>query len=157
MIKLRWYKCDGKIAMIPLRWSYLSPPVLDKGYEYYFFRPVYKLNYFKTGLKVYDERYRVCHGFRLTKRNDYFFVDFDPFYFWRQLGQYWKLALKLLVFKNFLNFARISIDIEKVRFSLQNLNLTILGQILSISSMCWLWAMCSISWLKKVVYGWPLI
>jgi len=34
--------------------------------------------------------YRVCHGFRLTKRNDYFWVDFDHFwiehYFWRQLG-----------------------------------------------------------------------
>ncbi len=25
MIKLRWYYCDDKIAMIPLRWSYLSP------------------------------------------------------------------------------------------------------------------------------------
>ena len=25
MIKLRWYNCDGKIAMLPLRCSYLSP------------------------------------------------------------------------------------------------------------------------------------
>jgi len=35
---------------------------------------------------------KVCHGFRLTKRDDYFWVDFDHFwierYFWRQLGQY---------------------------------------------------------------------
>jgi len=35
-----------------------------------------------------------CHGFRLTKWDDYFWVDFDHFwikqYFWRQLGQYWK-------------------------------------------------------------------
>jgi len=41
----------------------------------------------------------VCHGFRLTKRDDYFWVDSDHFwidqYFWRQLGQYWKLARAL--------------------------------------------------------------
>ena len=40
--------------------------------------------------------YRVCHRFWLTKRDDYFWVDFDHIrieqYFWRQLGQYWKLA-----------------------------------------------------------------
>ena len=39
---------------------------------------------------------RVCHGFRLTKREDYFWVDFDHFWskcnFLRQLGQYWKSA-----------------------------------------------------------------
>jgi hypothetical protein len=36
--------------------------------------------------------YTVCHGFRLTKRDDHFWIDFDHFkieqYFWRQLGQY---------------------------------------------------------------------
>jgi len=36
--------------------------------------------------------YRVCHRFRLTKQDDYFWVDFDHFlieqYFWRQLGLY---------------------------------------------------------------------
>ncbi len=35
--------------------------------------------------------YRVCHVFRLTKQDYYFWVDFDHFkieqYFWRQLGQ----------------------------------------------------------------------
>ena len=40
--------------------------------------------------------YRVCHGFRLTKRDDYFQVNFDHFWsehhFLRQLGQYWKSA-----------------------------------------------------------------
>ncbi len=43
--------------------------------------------------------YRLCHGFRLTKRDDYFWVDFDHFwikqYFWRQLGQYWNLTRAL--------------------------------------------------------------
>jgi len=37
--------------------------------------------------------YIVFHRFRLTKQNDYFWVNFDHFwieqYFWRQLGQYW--------------------------------------------------------------------
>jgi len=40
--------------------------------------------------------YRVCHGFRLKKRDDYFSVNFDHFMieqnFWRQKGQYWRLA-----------------------------------------------------------------
>ncbi len=40
--------------------------------------------------------YSLCHGFRLTKQDNYFWVDFDHFwieqYFWSQLGQYWKLA-----------------------------------------------------------------
>jgi len=40
--------------------------------------------------------YKVCHWFRLTKWDDYYWVNFDHFwieqYFWRQLGQYWKLA-----------------------------------------------------------------
>jgi hypothetical protein len=27
----------------------------------------------------HDTRYRVCHGFRLTKRDDYFAGDFDLF------------------------------------------------------------------------------
>ena len=31
MIKLRWYNCDDKIAMIPLRCSYLSP---SQGFTY---------------------------------------------------------------------------------------------------------------------------
>ncbi len=35
--------------------------------------------------------YRVCHGFRLTKQDDYLWANFDHFwiepYFWRQLGQ----------------------------------------------------------------------
>ena len=39
---------------------------------------------------------KVCHGFRLTKRDDYFRVNFDHFWinhhFIRQLGQYWKSA-----------------------------------------------------------------
>jgi len=37
-----------------------------------------------------------CHKFRLAEQDDYFWFDFDHFwseqYFWRQLGQYWKLA-----------------------------------------------------------------
>jgi len=40
--------------------------------------------------------YRVCHGFRFTTRDDYFWVNFDHFWierhFMRQLGQYWKSA-----------------------------------------------------------------
>jgi hypothetical protein len=40
--------------------------------------------------------YRVSHRFRLMKWDDYFWVDIDHFwieqYFWRQLGQHWKLA-----------------------------------------------------------------
>jgi len=40
--------------------------------------------------------YRVCHGLRLMKQEDYFWVNFDHFwiehYFWRLLGQYWKLS-----------------------------------------------------------------
>ncbi len=36
------------------------------------------------------------HRFRLTKQDDYFWVDFDHFwieqYIWRQLRPYWKLA-----------------------------------------------------------------
>jgi len=46
-------------------------------------------------MSIYRIDPRVCHGFRLTKWDDYFWVDFDHFwikqYFWRQLGQYWKL------------------------------------------------------------------
>ena len=38
----------------------------------------------------------MCHGFRLTKQDDYFWVNFDHFwskyYFLRQLGQKWKSA-----------------------------------------------------------------
>ena len=38
----------------------------------------------------------MCHGFRLTKRDDYFWVNFDHFwikqYFWRQLGLYWNMV-----------------------------------------------------------------
>ncbi len=48
---------------------------------------------------TYNWWYRVCHEFRLTKRDDYFRVDFYHFwikhYFWRRLGQYWKLAWAL--------------------------------------------------------------
>ena len=38
----------------------------------------------------------MCHGFRLKKQDDYFWVDFDHFskehHFFRQLGKYWKSA-----------------------------------------------------------------
>ncbi len=41
--------------------------------------------------------YKVCHRFRLINQDDYFGIDFDHFwikqYFWRQLEQFWKLAL----------------------------------------------------------------
>jgi hypothetical protein len=43
--------------------------------------------------------YRVCHGFKLTNRDNYFWVDFDRFYieprFLRLLGEYLKLARAL--------------------------------------------------------------
>ena len=42
------------------------------------------------------QRYSVCHGFRFTTQDDYFWVNFDHFWiqrhFIRQLGQYWKSA-----------------------------------------------------------------
>ncbi len=47
-------------------------------------------------LSLRPPTYRVWHRFRLTKQTDYFGVNFDHFwieqYFWRPLGQYWKLA-----------------------------------------------------------------
>ena len=43
-----------------------------------------------------DTLYSVCHAFRLTKQDDYFWVNFDHFWsehhFLRQLGQLWKSA-----------------------------------------------------------------
>jgi len=46
--------------------------------------------------KCWKVRYKVCHGFRWMKQDDYFWVNFDHFcikqYFWKQLEQFWKLA-----------------------------------------------------------------
>ena len=43
--------------------------------------------------------YRVCHGFRLTKQEDYFRVNFDHFRsklcFFRQLGQVASIGLSV--------------------------------------------------------------
>jgi len=76
---------------------YCSPPSMNScpkrgSVSFYFFTMDSKIQSKSNKYKTY----RVCQGFRLTKRVAYFWVDFDPFWsmyhFLMQLGQYWKLV-----------------------------------------------------------------
>jgi len=59
-------------------------------------RPCYGPGVLSLFALIIDNKHRVCQGFRLTKRDIYFWVNFDHFwieqYFWRQMGHYWRLA-----------------------------------------------------------------